>query len=444
MLLYFHDWHYHTDMAKLTPITQSNSLQIKTPQELIHIEHRISLLQYKYWILLLREYKRQFDLNIPDEDGWRYLSLASISEAIGYLPNKKELWNDLQALKNQTIAYNFLNKDGSQAKRGAGFITEWEVHNTRVGFKFPSFIAEVVKGLDAPKAIFQMLNWQIFNAFSKKYEAIIYKLCRDYRGVNKTPMFTLQSFRKYMGLEESEYSDFRDLNKVCISGPVKAINASEVSDLIISVEFERHGRKVVGLQFWIESKQKSFIPFDDIGESPAFRMAKAPIGHATQKKYLEQRTPEEIEQCIARANEYGEQQAKRGKAPNLGALYCTAIKDGWHTTLIAKQSQKEDTEKRRQEARLAIEAKEAEDAARNAAIRNQTDEAIAVFDSLPAEQKDDIREAFRSTLTVPTLRKSFDKSHEKSKVVRMAFADFFREHHMPIQSQKKQAKAGKK
>ena len=37
--------------------------QIKTPQSLIHIKHTISLFQYKLWILLLQEFKRQFDLN---------------------------------------------------------------------------------------------------------------------------------------------------------------------------------------------------------------------------------------------------------------------------------------------------------------------------------------------------------------------------------------------
>src|SRR5690349_7772651 len=85
---------------------------IKTPQSLIHIRHKISLLQYKYWILMLRELRRQFDEGIPpDEEGFRTMPMSVVRDAFGYSPNKGELWNDLLALKNETISYNFLNKD---------------------------------------------------------------------------------------------------------------------------------------------------------------------------------------------------------------------------------------------------------------------------------------------------------------------------------------------
>jgi hypothetical protein len=41
---------------------------MKTPQSIIHIKHYITLQQYKYWIFLLQELRRQFDAGImPDE-----------------------------------------------------------------------------------------------------------------------------------------------------------------------------------------------------------------------------------------------------------------------------------------------------------------------------------------------------------------------------------------
>ncbi|GAB3552095.1 hypothetical protein GCM10027343_37190 [Noviherbaspirillum agri] len=413
-------------MAKRGTHKKTDALEIKTPQALIHIEHRISLLQYKYWILLLREFKRQYDLGIPSEENdWRYLPMAVISEALGYTPNKKELWDDLEALKNQTIAYNFLSKDGGTAKRGTGFITEWEVHATRVGFKFPSFIIDVVKGLDEPRAIFQMLNWQIFNAFSGKYEAIIYKLCRDYRGVRKTPYFDLASFRKYMGIEDHEYKEFRDLNRIVITGPVKTINSSDVSDLNIDVEFEKRGRKVVGLRFLIEPKQQTIIPFEH-EDNPAFRFAKVPIDVATQQKYLELRSPREIEMCIERANQYGEQEAKKGRAaPNYGALYRKAIQEGWHVTLIANEEAKKEVTKRKDATEKVLKAKAEEQEARNAQVAARISEAFAAFDTLPEDRKDEIRESFRSTLTVVAMRKSFDKQGEQAPLIRSQFAEYF-------------------
>jgi hypothetical protein len=62
--------------------------------------------------------------------------MSVIAEALGYTPNKSQLWNDMLGLKNETIAYNFLSKDGGEEKYGAGFISEWKVHSSRIEFKF--------------------------------------------------------------------------------------------------------------------------------------------------------------------------------------------------------------------------------------------------------------------------------------------------------------------
>ncbi|MDB5759490.1 MAG: hypothetical protein JWM30_2779 [Burkholderia sp.] len=398
---------------------------IKTPQSLIHIRHKITLSQYKYWILMLRELRRQFDSGIPtDEKGFRSMPLKLFEKAFGYEINRTMLWNDMLALKNETLSYNFLSKDGGAVQYGAGFISEWKVFATRLEFKFPSVIEDVVRGLDEPKAIFQLLNWEIFNHFSGKYEAIIYKLCRDYRGVKKTPYFDLAKFRDYMGLSDGEYKEFRDLNKFVISNPVKAINRSEASDIRVDVEFERQGRKVIGLRFMIEQKAQTVIPFPETEFTDVFRFAKINIEPAMQKKYLELRKDVEIEVCIERANEYGEQQAKKGKEPNYGALYRTAITEGWHSQKL-EQKVKEETVEKRRKATQAL----AENQAQAQAVRDR-DEAeriagiLAAFHLLEEDMQDEIREQFRATLAIP-LRKSFDKQGESAPMVKSIFAAFF-------------------
>lgn len=402
---------------------------IKTPQSLIHIRHKISLLQYKYWILLLRDLRRHFDANIPpDEKGFRSIPMSVIAQAIGYTPKKSELYDDLLALKNETVAYNLLSKDGGEELYGAGFINEWKVHSSRVDYKLPSFIEDVVRGLDAPKAIFQLLNWEIFNHFSGKYEAVIYKLCRDYRGVSKTPYFTLQRFREYMGLSDGEYKEFRDLNKFVISTPIKTINESPASDIEVNVEYERQGRKVIGLRFTIKQKAQSVIPLEETEPSLAFRFAKVHIEPATQQKYLELRSEAEVELCIARANEYGEQQEGKGKPVNYGALYRTAVTEGWHTQQIENKEKEAKVSKRRKENQEVIDKQEKIQAARDKEMAERIDQAIAIFRNLPEEDQDEIREQFRATLPIP-LRKSFDRQGESSPLIKSAFAEFFSNSH---------------
>jgi hypothetical protein len=397
---------------------------IKTPQSLIHIRHKITLSQYKYWILMLRELRRQFDTGIPaDEKGFRSMPLKLFEKAFGYEMNRSMLWNDMLALKNETLSYNFLSKDGGAVQYGAGFISEWKVFATRLEFKFPSVIEDVVRGLDEPKAIFQLLNWEIFNHFSGKYEAIIYKLCRDYRGVKKTPYFDLAKFRDYMGLSDGEYKEFRDLNKFVISNPVKTINQSEASDIRVEVEFERQGRKVIGLRFMIEQKAQSVIPFPETDLSDTFRFAKVNIEPAMQRKYLELRSEDEIEICIERANEYGEQQAKKGKEPNYGALYRTAITEGWHTQKIEQKAKEATAHKRREATQEVAEARTRAQAVRDREESERIAKLMVEFRKLDEDTQDEIREQFRSTLAIP-LRKSFDKQGESAPMVRSIFADF--------------------
>jgi len=378
---------------------------------------------------MIHEMRRQMSAGIPaDEHGFRSISISDIATALNYTPNKTELWEDMQALKNETIAYNVLGKDGQPAKYGSGFITEWKVYATRVEYKFPSFIEDVVRGLEESRAIFQILNWEIFNHFSGKYSAIIYKFCRDYRGVKKTPYQTLGDFRNYMGLQPHEYKEFRDLNKFVISGPVKTINSSEASDIHVEVDFERQGRKVIGLRFLIEPKAQTILPLDPFETSEAFRFAKVYIEPATQKKYLALRNEREIELCIERANEYGEQQARKGAEPNFGALYRTAIQEGWHVQqLELKMQEQKRTERRqagekKQQEELAV--KEAASAAELARINDLLDR----FDQLPEARQVELRAAFRESIAnIPPLKKAFDKQGERANLVSPAFANFIAE-----------------
>jgi plasmid replication initiation protein len=108
--------------------------------------------------------------------------------------------------------------------------------------------------------MFSLINLEIFNHFTGKYEAIIYKLCKDYIGISRTPNMTLKQFREYMGIRVSEYAEFKKLNARVISEPVHKINQSEVSDILVFPEFQREGRKVVGLYFRTQYKLQTSLP----------------------------------------------------------------------------------------------------------------------------------------------------------------------------------------
>lgn len=337
-------------MADLKPREEKRPI-IKTPQELVHIKHRISLLQYKYWVLMLRAYREAYEEKgeALSDGEYCYLPMKRLVEHLGYEPKTIEMERDFEVIRKEPIIFNVLEKDGHKGKSGRGFISEWYVSSNRVGVVFPPLIRQAIENLDSRESIFHLLNWSIFNSFSGKYEAILYKLCKDYVGVGKTPYMPLDKFRGYMGIKDSEYSDFKRLNQWVIAGPIKRINESDLSDIAITAELKRESRKVVGLWFFVSPKKQTAL---DFGDDPAFRFAKVTVTLSKQRQYLE-KGAELVELSIQRANEYGEEQEKNGKVVNFGALYRRAIEEDWGLEYKAKKAreiEKTDAEKKHKKA----------------------------------------------------------------------------------------------
>jgi hypothetical protein len=305
----------------------------KTPQELVHIKHKISLLQYKYWILMLKAYRENYEAGTAKDEDYTFLPMSAVTEALGYQPKTREVESDLEKIRLEPLHFNILEKDGQKARQGNGFISGWHVSSNRIGVVFPKALKEAVENLDRKNSIFHLLNWNIFNSFSGKAEAVLYKLCKDYVGVGRTKEMSLEIFREYMGIAPHEYTEFKRLNQWCISGPIKKINESELSDIKITPIFTRQNRRVVKIQFEVEPKRQSMF---DFGDDPAFLFSKISIPLRQQRKYLTLADNESIQMSIQRANEWGEEKEKKGETVDYGKVYYTAISENWGASLKAK------------------------------------------------------------------------------------------------------------
>lgn len=419
-------------MTKKSLATLSKA--VKAPQAIVHIKHSITLNQYKLWVLLLKKWRELYELKeLPDEKGFYKISKEEIKSHIGYELSKFEFRRDLGKLRQEPITVNYFEKDDGEVLHDMGFISESKTYTKAIRFRLPSFLEDVMKGLDQPKAIFQLINWEIFNHFTGKYEAIIYKLCRDYVGVINTPYMTIEEFREYVGLKPNEYKGFMDLHRYIIKNPVNKINESSLSDITVSYSLRREGKKVIGLYFSAKNKHQTSIPFQEFKQNLVFQFAKIHIETSLQSEYLALRSPEEIELCIERVNEYAEEQNKGGKTVNYGALYRKSILEGWHIgyaehkaqkAAIALKSEAEKEAKERQADAERIEKEKELKAEKEK--KEKTSKALALFDALPEPQKQALRQEFAETLSDIT-RKIFMSKGEKSPINRHAFIKFLKE-----------------
>jgi len=421
-LTLFHTFNSMTNKTKNIEVIEQS---VKAPQSIVHIKHSITLRQYKIWLILLQKYRDTYEAKLEaDGDGLYSFSKSELDELLGYEINKDVLKGEFEKIRREPIIINYLEKDKTPVTHGMGFISEWKISSKVIRFRIPSFLESVMKGLDQPRAMFQLLNWQIFNHFSGKYEAIIYKLCRDYVGAKNTPYMTIQEFRGYMGLKDGEHEEFKNLSRRIIEGPVKKINESDISDITVETNYKTSGRKVLGLYFSVSKKNQSAIPFPELEQNPAFRFAKVHIEAFTQAEYLALRNPAEIELCIERANEYGEGEASKGKEPNYGAIYRKAIAEGWHTSYADKKAKQEAIEAAKQKEKNKAAVVAQEEAKKSEERKARIEATLTRFSTLSEERKAELRAAYAATLS-DVLRKSFEKQAEQAPMHRLKFAEFF-------------------
>jgi hypothetical protein len=383
---------------------------LKTPQSIVHIKHTVSLRQYKYWVLLLRFYREFFELGEEqDKEGFYSVTIAKITDYMGYEPMKAELKADFEVLRKEPIIINFLDKDGKKATQGMGFISEWKITSKTIAFKIPSFLEKVMRGDEEAARIFQLLNWNIFNSFNGKYEAIIYKLCKDYIGIGRTPYMTIDKYREYIGLNENEYTSTDDFNKRCIKNPIISINKNEISDINVSVEYKRTGRKVDGLYFKATERKQSRLPFPEFEANKAFVCAKIAISIQDQHKYLELMLPEEIQATIQRANEYAENIRAKGQKVQLAAIYHKAFLERWGIQYLEQQEVEQTDLKNKIAARKQqdwvdhVEKQKIQQETLEKKVKYQ--QAFDHFLTLPTEQQAALKTEFIKTTDSFTLKK---------------------------------------
>lgn len=334
-------------MSKTQKATPLEPTIVKTDQSLVHVRHSITIRQYKFWHLILKSFGEQIKQGaLPDSNGFYYHSISQISEFLGYDVARSELRNDFEALRIEPIIVNYLEKNGQPAAHYMGFVSEYKILAKRVGFRLPSIVENIIRNEEQNQQMFLLLNWNIFNSFSGKYEAILYKLCRDYIGVGRTPKFTIEKYREYMGIAENEYKEFKELNRWVIKKPLAELKKSPICDIAIEVEFERTGRYVTGLQFKVTPVGNA-LPMPEVlpeVDCTAFKGALVEIPDTDKKKYLEKFSQEEIAASITRANIYIEDLKAKGSVIKHNSIYHKAITENWGLAQLEEEKLKKAAE----------------------------------------------------------------------------------------------------
>lgn len=212
----------------------------------IHSSGKLTLVQRKLAnVLLYAAYdnllsKRTHTLPVPIMCamlGWEE------SNRIDYL---KEA---LAALQETRLEFN-LREDGHEVWESMTMLSYAHIKNGVCTWRYDEALSEKLYD----PAMFAMINLQVQRRIDSAYALNLYENAIRYKDTNtgSTGRWELGFFREIVGATAAYCDDFRLLNRKVIKPAMEKIN--EVSDIMIEVEYEKQGRSVVALKFFVREK----------------------------------------------------------------------------------------------------------------------------------------------------------------------------------------------
>ena len=89
---------------------------------------------------------------------------------------------------------------------------------------------------------------------NSKYAVRLYEVVIAWRSTGKTPMIAIDELRNRLGVLDNEYTVTADFKRWALDKPIKQIN--EKTEINLSYEQHKNGRKIVGFTFTVKQKSK--------------------------------------------------------------------------------------------------------------------------------------------------------------------------------------------
>ncbi len=221
----------------------------------IHVSGKLTLLQRKLSnVLLLNAYDTLTSQQVHMIDA-RTLCLM-----IGYNSNDMDtLKQSLRGLAETVAEWDMLDEKGQQ---------EWGVSSLLSYARLKGGVCEyayspaLASKLNDPK-VFALINLNIQRRFTSGHALALYENCYRFVRTGSTGWWSLDLFRRLMGVEDSVYyAVYKQLNAKIIKPAVAEVN--KTSNIVITPEIRKRGRAVTDIRFKIsENPQLAILDLDD-------------------------------------------------------------------------------------------------------------------------------------------------------------------------------------
>ncbi|MDE1180758.1 replication initiation protein [Paraburkholderia sp.] len=256
----------------ISRVPEIRSENVKKHVAAIHTSGELSLLERKLSnVLLLQSYDSLLTTRTHQ------LPVRTLMFVLGWTEseNVEKLREALRRLATTAVEFNVMD-DGRERWSVMPILSFAEIRAGVCSYRYDEALAE--KLFDP--SIYATVNLGVQRKFSKSHALTLYENCLRFQKVGSTGWIELMVLRKLLGATQDYYDDFRRLNSKVIQKAVKEIN--EVSDIEVTIEYQKLGRSVVAVKFLIrQGPQQSLLTpdsednFAHIRESEIFQKLRA-------------------------------------------------------------------------------------------------------------------------------------------------------------------------
>ena len=221
----------------------------------IHVSGKLTLLQRKLSnVLLLNAYD-----TLTDQQS-HLIDARTLCMMIGYNSNDMDtLKQSLRGLAETVAEWDMLDDRGQQ---------EWGVSSLlsyatlKAGVCEYAYSPALAAKLNDPK-VFALINLNIQRRFTSGHALALYENCYRFVRTKSTGWWSLDLFRRLMGVDDSPYyQSYKHLNAKIIKPSVAEVN--KTSNIVVTPEVRKRGREVVEIRFHIaENPQLAILDLDD-------------------------------------------------------------------------------------------------------------------------------------------------------------------------------------
>lgn len=272
----------------------------------IHISGKLTLLQRKLSnVLLLNAYDTLISAQTHTIDA------RTLATMVGYNSNDMDtLRASLRALAETVAEWDMLDEQGRQ---------EWGVSSLLSFAKLKGGVCEyayspaLAQKLHDPK-IYALININIQRNFSSGHGLALYENCYRFVRTGSTGWWSLDTFRKLMGIDGSSYYEsYKQLNAKIIKPAVAEVNKN--SDITVAPQVRKKGRAVTDIRFTIaENPQLAMFSVDDAEGARNTDVYQALRGQGVSDRLARQWIGEHGPEYVAEKLSYVQQQ-KGVKSP---------------------------------------------------------------------------------------------------------------------------------